>query len=124
MNGLVLTTFLEVVAWIIIVFFWTMVIWMFIAVFGDIFRRRDLSGIAKVLWVIGIFILPFLGALIYLLTRPPMATYEQDMELMQAQRRAMGISGADEIAKAHELLKSGAISQAEFDKIKAQALGT
>jgi len=101
-----------------------MVIWMFIAVFGDIFRRRDLSGFAKVLWVLGIFIVPFIGALIYLLTRPPMATYEQDMAAIQAQKRAMGVTSADEIAKAHELLTAGAITQAEFDKIKGQALGS
>ena len=123
MNGILLTSFWDVVAWIVIVFFWTMAIWMFIAVFGDIFRRRDLSGFVKVLWVIGIFVVPFLGCLIYMLTRPPMATYEQDMELIQQQKRALGVTGADEIAKAHELLTAGAITQAEFDKIKAQALG-
>jgi uncharacterized membrane protein len=117
-----MTTFWEVVAWIVIVFFWTLAIWMFIAVFADIFRRRDLSGIAKALWIAFIFILPFLGALIYIITRPPMATAEQDLEILAAQRRAAGISAADEIARAQELLNSGAINQEEFNKIKERAL--
>jgi uncharacterized membrane protein len=122
MAPIVMTTFWEVVAWIVIVFFWTLAIWMFIAVFADIFRRRDLSGIAKGLWVVGIFILPFLGALIYIITRPAMATAEQDMEMIAAQRRAAGFSSAEEIARAQELLTSGAITQEEFNKIKERAL--
>ena len=52
---------------IIIFYFWFMVIWIFIRVFADIFRRRDLSGVAKVAWTIALLILPFLGALVYML---------------------------------------------------------
>ena len=122
MHPVFLTTFLEVVAWIVIVWFWMMVIWMFIAVFGDIFRRRDLSGFAKALWTILIFVLPFLGALIYLIVRPAEATREQDLELLAQQRRAMGYSSTDEIAKAQQLLAAGTISQEEFDQIKQRAL--
>lgn len=122
MQPILLTTFLEVVAWIVIVFFWTLAIWMFISVFADIFRRRDMSGFAKAMWIIVIFIIPFLGALIYIIMRPPLATYEQDMEIVQAQRRAMGATAASEIEKAQQLLQSGAITQAEFDAIKARAL--
>jgi uncharacterized membrane protein len=55
---------------IFILYFWFMLIWMFIATFADIFRRRDLSGVAKALWVVLIFILPFLGILIYVIARP------------------------------------------------------
>jgi hypothetical protein len=122
MQPILLTTFLEVVAWIVIVFFWTLAIWMFISVFADIFRRRDMSGFGKAMWIILIFIIPFLGALIYIIARPPLATYEQDMEIVQAQRRAMGATAASEIEKAQQLLQSGAITQAEFDAIKARAL--
>jgi hypothetical protein len=122
MNGVLLTTFLEVVAWIALVWLWAMVIWMFIAVFADIFRRRDLSGIAKAFWVFLVFILPLLGVLIYLITRPADATAEQDAELIAAQRRAAGYSSTAEIEKAQQLLASGAITQAEFDQIKARAL--
>jgi hypothetical protein len=51
-------------------FFWFMLIWMFIMVFADIFRRKDLSGSAKAGWVLLIFILPLFGILIYLIARP------------------------------------------------------
>jgi predicted membrane channel-forming protein YqfA (hemolysin III family) len=122
LNPIFLTEFWEVVAWIVMVFFWVLVIWMFVAIFTDIFRRRDLSGIAKALWIFLIFILPLLGILIYMIARPADATREQDMELMAAQRRAAGYSSTDEIARAKQLLDAGAITQAEFDNIKQRAL--
>ena len=53
------------------IFVWAALIWMFIAVFGDIFRRRDMSGLAKAGWVFLIVVLPFLGVLFYLIARPP-----------------------------------------------------
>ena len=57
--------------WTTLVFlFWFMLIWMFIMVFADIFRRKDLSGGAKAGWVLLIFILPLIGILIYLIARP------------------------------------------------------
>ena len=122
MQPVFLFSFVEVLIWIVVVMFWTLFIWMFIAVFSDIFRRRDLSGIAKALWIFVIFVFPILGILIYMIARPPLATHEQDMELMQAQRRAMGVSATDEIARAKQLLDAGTISQAEFDQIKQRAL--
>ena len=122
MNSIFLTSFWDVVLWIVIVWFWAMVIWMFITVFADIFRRRDLSGIAKALWIFLIFIIPLIGILIYFVARPADATAEQDAELVAAQRRAAGYSASAEIEKAQQLLASGTISQAEFDAIKAKAL--
>lgn len=122
MNGFLLTSFWDVFVWIFVVMIWTMVIWMFISVFADIFRRRDLSGIAKAFWIFLIFILPLLGILIYMIVRPHDATAEQDAEILAAQKRAAGYSPAAEIERAQGLLASGAISQAEFDKLKAQAL--
>jgi hypothetical protein len=122
MDPLLLTTFWDVVIWICIAFIWVMVIWMFISIFTDIFRRRDHSGVAKALWTVFIIILPFLGILIYMITRPADATAEQDAQLLAAQQRAMGYSAAAEIEKAQQLLAADAITQAEFDKIKAAAL--
>jgi hypothetical protein len=55
---------------IFILYFWFMLIWMFVATFSDIFRRHDLSGAAKAAWLILIFLLPFLGILIYVIARP------------------------------------------------------
>jgi hypothetical protein len=122
MNAILLTTFWEVIAWMFWVFLLTMVIWMFIAVFTDIFRRRDISGWAKAGWCFLIFILPLLGILIYFIARPADATAAQDAEILAAQKRAMGYSPTAEIEKAQQLLAAGAITQAEFERIKATAL--
>jgi hypothetical protein len=57
----------------LVFFFWFMAIWIFITVFADIFRRRDIGGGAKVGWILLIFIVPFFGALIYIAMRPSVA---------------------------------------------------
>jgi Phospholipase_D-nuclease N-terminal len=70
-------------------FFWFMLIWMFIACFADIFRRRDLSGGAKAGWILLIFILPLFGILIYVIARPSIVdTREMSMSAGQAQGSA------------------------------------
>jgi hypothetical protein len=121
MDTVVLATdFWEVVWWLLMVFVWTMVIWMFIAIFGDIFRRSDLSGWGKAGWLFLIFILPLLGVLIYMIARP--AVTPSDIALEQQMQRASGYSAVDEIAKAQTLLQSGAITQQEFDAIKQRTL--
>jgi hypothetical protein len=122
MHAIFLTTFWEVMIWLVMVMFWALFLCIFIGVLMDIFRRRDLSGIAKAAWLVGIIVLPLLGCLIYMIVRPPMATYEQDMETLQAQRRAMGYSPTEEIARAKQLLDNGTITQAEFDEVKSRAL--
>ena len=111
--------------WALIVFyFWFMVIWIFIRIFADIFHRRDLTGAWKAIWIFVLIILPFLGALIYMIARKPT---EQDMEdaqqQMDMQRLMVGYSAADAVAKLNQLKESGAITQAEFDAAKAKALG-
>jgi uncharacterized membrane protein len=106
----------------VVIFVWMMVIWMFIAIFTDIFRRRDIHGIAKALWIFLIFIVPLFGILIYIIARPKDATAAQDAEILAAQKRAMGYSPTAEIEKAQGLLAAGAITQAEFDTIKQNAL--
>jgi uncharacterized membrane protein len=114
------TDFWDVVLWMIIGFFFLLFISMFISVFADIFRRDDLSGWAKAGWSIFIFVLPLIGILIYIIARP--AITPSDERMIQQQRRLMGASPADEIAKAQQLLTAGTISQAEFDEIKRRAL--
>jgi energy-coupling factor transporter transmembrane protein EcfT len=105
-------------------FFWFMAIWIFITIFGDIFRRNDLSGGAKAGWIFLLFILPFLGALIYLIARPKVTA--QDVQLMAqaeaANKAVAGVSTADELAKLQQLKDSGAITAAEYDTLKAKAL--
>jgi len=113
------------VLWAMIVFFfWFMFIWMFIAVFADIFRRNDISGGVKAGWIILIVILPLIGILIYMIARPKMT--EQDKEMMMAaqeqERRLQGYSTADEIAKLAKLRDEGKITAAEYEEMKKRAM--
>ena len=108
--------------WYMFVFYlFFMVIMMFIQVFADIFRRENLSGWGKAGWIFLIFVVPFLGILIYMIARPKNTEQDQRMmaEAKAVQSRIVGGSSVDDIAKAQGLLDKGAITQAEFDSIKA-----
>jgi hypothetical protein len=117
------------ILWTMIIFFaWVIFIWVAITVLIDLFRRHDIGGWKKAGWVILVILLPFLGVLLYLLTnhdgmakRSAKQAEAQKAEFDQYVREAAGGSAA-EIAKAKELLDSGAISQDEFDQIKRKAL--
>jgi hypothetical protein len=105
-------------------FFWMMAIWIFIALFSDIFRRNDLSGGAKAGWILLLFILPFLGALIYVIARPKMTEQDRQMieQMQETQRRVEGYSAADEIQKISALRDSGKISTEEYEELKRKAM--
>jgi hypothetical protein len=107
----------------LVLFFWVMAIWIFIAIFSDIFRRNDLSGWAKAGWIFLIFIVPFLGALIYIIARPKMTAQDKEMieQAQEVQRRVSGYSPADEIAKLAELRDKGEISAEEYTDLKRKA---
>jgi hypothetical protein len=108
----------------IIFFFWTMAIWIFIALFGDILRRNDISGWSKAGWLLLLFVLPLLGALIYMGVRPKMTAQDREMmeQAQEAQRRIEGYSAADEIQKLATLRDSGKISSEEFEEMKRKAM--
>jgi hypothetical protein len=113
------------VLWAMVVFFaWVAAIWLFIALFSDIFRRNDLSGGAKAGWILLLFIVPFLGALIYIVARPKMT--EQDRQIIEQQqeiqRRITGYSPADEVEKLGKLRDSGDISAEEYENLKRKAM--
>jgi len=113
------------VLWVmLVIYFWAMVIWVFISVFGDLFHRTDIHGWAKAGWIFFICVLPFLGVLIYLIARPKMTAQDkQDMARMQEmQRRMSGSSQADEIAKLAALRDSGEITADEYNKMKSRAM--
>ena len=105
-------------------FFWFMAIWIFIAIFGDIFRRNDLSGWAKAGWIVLLFAVPFLGALIYTIVRPKMTEQDREMieQAQEAQRRISGYSSADEIAKLAKLRDEGKITAEEYEDMKRKAM--
>jgi uncharacterized membrane protein YcjF (UPF0283 family) len=117
------------ILWTMIIFFaWVIYIWIAITVLVDVFRRRDIGGWGKAAWAAFVIVLPFLGVLIYLITehegmreRSTRQAEAQQAAFDQYVREAAGGSAA-EIAKAKELLDAGAITQAEFDAIKAKAL--
>ena len=122
--------FLDVL-WTMFVFFAFIIwFWILITVFADVFRRKDTTGFSKVLWCIFVIALPYLGVFIYLIANHE-GMAERNMKQAKAQQAQMdeyvksvaGSGGAAaEIEKAKALLDSGAISQAEFDSIKAKAL--
>jgi len=118
---------------IMIVFFWVLWFWLLITVFADLFRRHDMSGWVKALWVIFVIVLPYIGVLIYLIAngRHMAERNARDAQAAQAQIddriRTVASSGngsgpAGEIEKASQLLANGTITQAEFDAIKQKAL--
>jgi len=112
--------FWDVIFSMIAFFFWFMFIWIFISLFGDIFRRNDLSGGMKAVWVFVLIILPFLGALIYIVARPKMTAQDVQMitQAEAAQKAAAGVSVADQIAKLSDLKASGAITEPEYEALK------
>jgi hypothetical protein len=118
--------------WSMILFFtWVVWIWMMVAILSDVFRRRDMSGWGKAAWTVFLIVLPFLGALIYLISNHD-GMAERNVKQAQASRAefddyvktvATDSGGpAAEIEKAKGLLDSGAINQAEFDALKARAI--
>lgn len=124
--------FLDVFWTLLIFFLWVMWFWLLFTVWADVFRRHDISGWGKAGWLIFCIILPFLGVFVYLIsqhegmTQRNLATAKaQQQQFDQAVREATGSGGAAaEIAKAKELLDSGAISQSEFDALKQKALAS
>ena len=119
-------TFGSVMWAMIVFFFWFMAIWIFISLFADIFRRDDLSGGWKAIWILVLFIVPFLGALIYIIARPKATP--QDVRMMAqaeaASKAAGGVSTADELAKLAQLRDAGTISVPVYEKLKAQIIGS
>ncbi len=122
--------FLDILWTMLIIFAWIIWFTLLFRVIIDIFRRHDINGGGKALWLIFVIILPFLGVFIYLIVDGH-GIAERDMKQAQASQQqfdsyvqSVASSGgaAAEIDKAKQLLDSGAITQAEFDALKAKAL--
>ncbi|MGC2373073.1 MAG: SHOCT domain-containing protein [Solirubrobacteraceae bacterium] len=122
--------FLEVF-WTMLIFFAFVVwLWILFTVLGDIFRRHDTSGFSKVLWIVFIVVLPYLGVFVYLIAEQKgMAERAQTRQkAMQAQfdeyvqSVAPSTDPTEQINKAKGLLDSGSITQAEFERLKQRAL--
>ena len=126
-------SFWDVIWWFLWAFVFIAYLMALFAIIGDLFRDHKLSGWWKAVWIIFLIFVPFLTALIYLIARGNGMTKRsiaqatelrkaQDEYIRQTAGTAPAASGVDDIAKAKALLDSGAISQAEFDALKAKAL--
>ena len=122
--------FRDVLLAMCVFFVWVLWFWLLVTVFSDLFRRRDMGGGAKTGWVVFVIVLPFLGCFVYLITQGHNMAERGAAEAQARQsqfdaqvREAAGSGGpAAEIEKAKQLLDSGAIDQAEYEALKAQAL--
>jgi hypothetical protein len=97
--------------------------WLLVVIYGDLFRRHDISGWGKALWVIGLVVFSYLGILAYLITQGRGMAERNAQQAQQAReelRRVVGFSVADEISKLDQLKKSGSITDAEFQRLRAR----
>ena len=117
------------ILWFTCFFIW---IWLLIIVFSDIFRSHDLGGFAKFLWVIFVIFLPYLGVFVYLIARGN-KMHEHAVEQAQAADAAArayiqdtvgGTSSADQLSKLADLKSQGVLSEDEYQKMKAQVIGS
>lgn len=119
------------VLWTIVIFFGFVVwIWILFTMFADLFRRHDIGGWTKTAWIVFVVIFPFLGVFVYLIAQHK-GISERSIRQQESAKREMdqyvrsvagGSDPTQQIAKGEELLKAGAINQAEFEQIKKQAL--
>jgi hypothetical protein len=118
-------TFPNFLADVFSIFIFVLWFWLLITVFGDLFRRRDISGWAKVIWVIALIIFPYLGVFIYLISQHRGMTERQQQRTQQARdelRQVVGYSVADEIEKLERLKNSGTISGEEYARLRTRAV--
>src|SRR4051794_31065741 len=118
--------------WTFVLFFAMLAyFWLAVMVFGDLFRRQDVSGWAKTGWIVFVVVVPLIGSLTYLISQGRSRADRDVRQADQARRRsddyirsvaAPGFRGVDEIAHAKELLDAGAISQEEFEQVKRRVL--
>ncbi|WP_199556123.1 SHOCT domain-containing protein [Sandaracinobacteroides hominis] len=109
-----------------VVFIFVLWLWLLISVIGDLFRRHDIGGFGKVLWIIFLVLLPYLGVFAYILTQGRGMGERQVEQVKQAQkdlREFVGVSPADELEKLEKLKAAGTISPEEFSKLRAKVIG-
>jgi predicted PurR-regulated permease PerM len=122
------TTFLTFLWSLIVIFFMVVYFMMLFSVIVDIFRRHDASGGKKAVWLLFILFFPLVGLVAYLIVNGHGIAERQVKQAKQSQAefddyvKSVSGGGADQIAKAKELLDAGTITQAEFDQLKAKAL--
>jgi len=107
------------------IFIFVVWFWLLITIFSDLFRRQDMSGMAKLIWVIVLLVFPYLGIFAYLITQSRGWAERQSQRMQQARedmRHFVGYSVADELEKLERLKTSGTISSEEFTRLRARAV--
>ena len=107
------------------IFMFVVWFWLLITIFSDLFRRQDMSGLAKLIWVIVLIVFPYLGIFAYLITQSRGWAERQSQRMQQARedmRHFAGYSAADELEKLERLKNSGTISSEEFTRLRARAV--
>lgn len=97
--------------------------WLIVVICGDLFRRQDISGLGKALWVIALVLFSYLGIFAYLITQGRGMAERNVQQAQHARdelRRVVGFSVADELTKLDQLKKSGSITDAEFQRLRAK----
>ena len=97
--------------------------WLLIIIYGNLFRRHDISGWGKALWVLVLVITSSLGIFVYLITQGRGMAERNTQQAEQARdelRRVVGFSAADELIKLDQLKKSGSITEAEYGRLRAK----
>jgi predicted PurR-regulated permease PerM len=114
---------------LLVIFFMIMYFMILFSVVVDLFRNHQMGGFAKALWIIFLIFIPLISLLIYVIVYGKSMAQRQQAAVIDAQqqqdayiKQVAGTSPAEQIAQAQQLLNSGAISQDEFDKLKARAL--
>ena len=105
------------------IFMFILWFWLFITISSDLFRRSDVSGIGKVLWVILLIVLPYIGIFAYLLTQGRGMAGRNQERAQQARdelRQVVGFSVADELEKLDRLKSGGSISEDEYRRLRAK----
>ena len=108
---------------VLTVFAFVIWFWLLITVFGDLFRRSDLSGWGKALWVLILIVAPYLGVFVYLITQGKGIAERNAVRTQQVRdelRGVVGFSVADEIEKLDRLRKSGSLTEGEYAKLRAR----
>lgn len=117
------TTFWTFLGDVLVIFLFVMWFWLVITIMFDLFRRRDVGGVGKIIWVLFLLFLPFLGVFFYLLTQSGGMAEREHARIEKTReqlRDVVGFSVADEIEKLTKLKASGAITDAEFQKLRAK----
>ena len=116
-------TFWNFLTDVLAIFAFVVWFWLLVIIFGDLFRRHDISGWVKAIWVLALILTSYLGVFAYLITQGRGMAERNVQQAQQAReelRRVVGYSAADEIAKLDQLKKSGSISEAEFASLRAK----